>query len=153
MSDGISPMSAWLMLATVNFSRLVMQPNSQSFSVFYDYPSLIMHGHCIIMERVSIIEANAQIVNPSFITLPPTIYPAPPTKSRPPHRWGGSAHPCWYSCLFSSLKPAAATAGKTEALSGSVGHKCWETDICLAAVSSHGATKGHRWLPLDRDTP
>ena len=75
-----------------------------------------------------------------------------PAASRPPRRWGSSTHPCWYSCLFSSLEPAAATAGETEALSGSVGQTCWETDICLGAVSSRGAMRGHLWLPLDQHT-
>ena len=125
-----------------------LQPNIH-FNVLYAHPSLIMCGHT--MERVSFIAANVRDFG--SVALQPTIYPAPPTKSRPPRRWGSSAHPCWYSCLFSGLKPAAATAGKTEALSGSVGQKCWETDICLATVSSDGATKGHLRLPLDWDTP
>lgn len=141
-------MSAWMILATVNFSWLVMQLNIH-FNAFCDYPSLIMRGHCGIKERVASMSANVHILASSGCHLLSPLHP--PAISRPPHRWGSSARPCWYSCLFSGLKPAAATAGKTEALSGSVGQNFGETDIYLATVLSYGATKGHhRLLLLDR---
>lgn len=136
-------MSAWMILPTVNSSWLVMQPNIYFISTaLYNYPSLIMPGHCSIKDGVASISATVHIFG--FNRPPPTISFMPPAISRPPHRWGSSARPCWYSCL----KPAAATAGETETLSGSVGQKFGETDIYLATVSSYGATKGHHRLLL-----
>lgn len=136
-------MSARLTLATVDFfSRFVTQPNIH-FSVSYNHPSWIMCGHCDIMKKRSV---SRRLMSRFRLHRRPCHLLS---SLRPLQR----VRQCWYSCLFSSLKPAAATAGKTEALSGSVGQKCWETDICLAAVSSYGATKGHRRLPLDQDTP
>lgn len=154
MTDGICPMSALVDTgySQLFFSRFVMQPNIH-FRVFYNHPSWIMCGHCDIMKKRSV---SRRLISRFRLHRSPCHLLSslrPLQRVRPPHWWGGSAQPCWYSCLFSSLKPAAATAGKTEALSGSVGQKCWETDICLATVSSYGATKGHRRLPLDQDTP
>lgn len=46
-----------------------MQPNSH-FNVFDDYPSLIIHGDCSIMEGVSFIAAEVQSLNPLVATSP-----------------------------------------------------------------------------------
>lgn len=54
-------MSAWMILATVNFSWLVMQPNIY-FNALYNYPSLIMRGHCSIKEKVASISATVHIL-------------------------------------------------------------------------------------------
>lgn len=91
---------------------------------------------------------------PPWLHHPATYYLLHPLQS-PDHHTDEEAPLTHVGTAASSpaLKPAAATAGKTGALSGSVGQKCWETDICLAAVSSYGAMKGHHWLPLDQDTP
>lgn len=66
--DGFSPISAWCIMATINFYILLMQ-TSTHFKAFYKHTSLIMHGHFSIMERISFIAANDQILNPSLASL------------------------------------------------------------------------------------
>lgn len=142
-------MSARLTLATVDFfSRFVTQPNIH-FSVSYNHPSWIMCGHCDIMKKRSV---SRRLMSRFRLHRRPCHLLSslrPLQRVRPPHWWGGSAHPCWYSCLFSSLKPAAATAGKTEALSGSVGQKCWELIFVWPQCRAMGPRKGiagYHWI-------
>lgn len=67
------------------YSQLFQTCNSH-FSVFYDYPSLIMRGHCSITERVSFIAANGQIRNPSLASSPCHQLSTPRPLQSPGHR-------------------------------------------------------------------
>lgn len=133
-------MSARITLAAVHSS---LQQNIH-FSVSYDHPSLISLGRCsskkgshfYISLRVFTFWLHSGCRAQS---LP---HPLPCNFKATAQMRKLRSAPCWYSCLEPA---AAATAGKTEALSGSVVPEVWgKDDIYLATVLSYGATKGHR---------